>query len=583
MNTQAQLQALFQQAVTLHQSGRLAEAEPLYRRIIASDPGNFAPRHMLGLAYAQQQRFAEAVEWIGSALALNPDAVMALVHHGGALAALGRHAEALASFDRALAAAPGNALLQAEALTNRGAALRKLGRADEALASYDNALGIAPNNTEAWNNRGNVLASLERFEEALASFDQALAVASGNPETLNNRGNALQGLERYDDALVHHDQALAMWPDYADAWNNRGNALQSLARLEESLSSFDRALAIDPGNAETWNNRGNILVELARFDEAVDCYDRATARNPDYAEAHASKACVLLLRGQFDEGWRLWEWRKKLKKPLGHLATPAPLWLGDQDIRGKRLFIHAEQGLGDTIQFCRYLPLLKQRGAEVIFAPQKPLGRLMQGLGVSISDGAPASFDFHIPLLSLPLAFGTRLETIPAAIPYLWAEPERVMHWKARLGSGGYKVGISWQGKSKGAQMRRSAPLQAFAGLAALDGVRLISLQKGADEIPGFALESMRADFDAGPDAFLDTAAVMQSLDLVITVDTSIAHLAGALGVPAWVALRHVPDWRWLLGRDDTPWYPSLRLFRQASPGDWESVFAAMQQELAGR
>jgi hypothetical protein len=298
--------------------------------------------------------------------------------------------------------------------------------------------------------------------------------------------------------------------------------------------------------------------------------------------------------GRLEDGWPEYEWRKRKPEPQGSITFPQPVWSGRENVSGKTLFVHVEQGLGDTIQFCRYVPLAQARGAEVIFAVQDGLMRLMKTLSPSIrllgQEGMLPGFDYHITLLSMPLAFGTTLKTCPVEIPCLRAEPDRVEKWWARLGSHGFRIGICWQGNPKGVvAVGRSFPLRCFGPIAAIPDVRLISLQKyeGTDQLAdlpvGMRVETLGEEFDSGPDAFVDSAAVMECLDLVITSDTAIAHLAGALGRPVWVALKRVPDWRWLLDRSDTPWYPTMTLFRQQQRGDWAGVFEAMRGQLIER
>jgi hypothetical protein len=286
--------------------------------------------------------------------------------------------------------------------------------------------------------------------------------------------------------------------------------------------------------------------------------------------------------GGLEQGLRLYEWRKKLPAPIEARNYHQPLWTGAEDLTGKTLFLYMEQGLGDTIHFYRYALMARARGARVVLSVQDRIVRLMQDADAQIeilgSAEVPQVFDYHAPLVSLALAFGTTLATIPAPIPYLRAQSRRVKDWAARIGGRGFKIGICWQGAASIAG--RSFPLAALAPISQIENVRLISLQKGADAEQIAQVEDLGDDFDAGPDGFLDSAAVMESLDLVITADTALAHLAGALGRPAWVALRYVPDWRWFLGRADSPWYPQMRLFRQPAPGDWAAVVADMAVQL---
>ena len=347
-------------------------------------------------------------------------------------------------------------------------------------------------------------------------------------------------------------------------------------------------LRIRPGFLDALNNRGNAWRDSGRFELALADFDRAIALAPDAAQAHWSKSIVKMATGELAEGFALYEWRKKLPVPIEARDYPQPLWTGAQDLAGKALFLYIEQGLGDTILFYRYALMARAKGARVVLAAQDSIGPLLRdadsGIEILRLTEVPDRFDYHAPLMSLPLAFGTQMQTIPASVPYLRARPERVAHWRGRLSDKGFKIGLCWQGATNIAG--RSFPLAALRAIAELENVRLISLQKGdgADQIQaaahGMTIETLGEDFDAGEGAFLDSAAVMTSLDLIITPDTSLAHLAGALGRPAWVALKHIADWRWFLERDDTPWYPSLKLFRQQTPGDWTPVFAQMQAQL---
>ncbi len=389
--------------------------------------------------------------------------------------------------------------------------------------------------------------------------------------------------------MASYRQALALSPRRATWHNNLGGLLSGLRRFEQALDSFEQAIAVKPDHAEAHTNRGHTLAALGRTQEAIASHDRALVLQPAMADALVNRAVARLSLGRF-EGWGDLEARKLRKRPLGVRPLTTPLWLGEDDIAGRTLLVFSEQGLGDTIQFCRYLPLLEQRGARVLFSPQKPLTRLLATLSPTIqlvdADDAGLVHDFHTPLMSLPLAFGTTLDTIPARTSWLTAEPSRVADWKARLGQDGFRIGIAWQGSRTAADAGRSFPAAAFAGIAALPGVRLISLQKGhgADQLQslpeGMTVEVPGPDFDAGDQAFLDTAAVMEGCDLVITSDTAVAHLAGALGRPTWVVLQYAPDWRWMRDREDSPWYPTMRLVRQTSPDDWGSAFDAVETAL---
>ena len=582
----------FRQGVALHQQGRFAEAEQIYRDVLAQDPKSFEAIHLLGVIALQTRKPQQAVELIGKAIALNPAVPTAHCNLGSALTALQRHAEALASFDKAIALKAD----LADAHGNRAAALIALKQYEHALASCDTAIALKPDYAEAHNNRAYALNALKRHAEAIASCDQAIALRSNYPEAHNNRGNALNALGRHTDAVASYDKAIGFAPKYAEAYNNRGNALYHLGRAEEAASSYELAIAARPDYAEAYNNRGNALSSLQRCEPALASYDRAIALKPDYTEALFNKSMLLLLMGRFTEGWRLYEWRKKKAIPIAARDYPQPLWLGEFDLTGKTILLYEEQGLGDTIQFCRYAPLVAQRGARVILEVPPQLTRLAAGLaGVAqvIETGHPLpAFDFHCPLLSLPLAFKTGLATIPAAVPYLKADQAQSKAWQERLGAKAkLRVGLVWSGGIRPNQpvsvnQRRNIPLAKFAVLKNPD-VAFYSLQKGQ---PGEAeLAELKHNRWGGPDIvdlagaisdFADTAAFIDNLDLVITVDTATAHLAGALGKPVWILNRFDTDWRWLLGRSDSPWYPTVSLFRQENPGDWDGVIQRIKAEL---
>lgn len=549
-----QAHAAFLEAVALHQQGRLEAAARLYDVVIQAVPRHHDALHLRGVAALQQGRAEEGIALVRRALKLNPKFPAAWNSLGNGLREARQHARAVEAFDKAIAQQPGFA----EAYSNRGNAMADLGRFAPALASYDKALALRPDHAEAWSNRGQALLELGRMAEALDSCDKALALR----------------------------------PDFAAAHGNRANVLLRLRRPLDTLAAAERAITLAPGLATAHATRAAALQDLGRAEEALASFDRALALNPDHAETRWNRSLVLLLLGRFEEGWPEHEWRTRKRDAVVTRSFRQPLWLGLEPIAGKRLFLHAEQGLGDTIQFCRYALLAHERGAKVVMSVQDALVPLLRDLHPDIevigAKQKPDAFDLHTPLHSLPLAFGTTLATIPAWAAYLKPPAERVARWATRLGSEGLKVGINWQGSTGAIDVGRSFPLSQFLPLAQLPGVRLISLHKGAGEaqlrdLPADTVETLGADFDPPGAAFLDSAAVIQLCDVIITSDTSLAHLAGALGVPTWVILQRVPDWRWLLGREDSPWYPSMRLFRQEMAGDWDQVFGRILDELRAR
>jgi Tfp pilus assembly protein PilF len=477
---------------------------------------------------------------------------------GVALVNLEKYPEALASFDHALKLAPGTA----PTYLWRGRAHAQLGQLDAAIDDFDRALKLAPTEFEAHLQRGIALARLERSEESLGSFDEAVRLDRNNADALNNRGAVLVRLSRPAEALDDFVNAVRCKPDYADAYTNLGNTQKGLGRYREALQSFDTALSL----------------------------------KPDDAMAIWSKAVLKLAMGALRDGWPLYEARLRLEtNPLQPLK-PGTRWSGGESLEGRALLVYAEQGLGDTLQFCRYIAPLEALGARVVFEVQPVLKKLLGSLemrGTLVGRGEPwPPIDLHTPLGSLPLAFGTELGSIPGGVPYLKVGPRAVSRWQERLAAvPGLKVGINWHGnpeaEKRAALQARSFPLAAAAPLSRLPQVSLVSLQKGAgaEQIAqvgfGGAMVQLTDPNFMGPDEIAEeTAAIMMGLDLVITADTAIAHLAGALGVPVWVVLQSVPDWRWLIDRSDSPWYPSMRLFRQLRSGDWPEVFERVANEL---
>jgi len=487
-----------------------------------------------------------------------------------------------------LAAEPAHA----DSLHLLGVIAHQAGRTNAALELIERALAIRDDSAPYHNDCGNVLRRLGRLDEALGHYGRALVLAPDYAEAHNNLGIALKEQSALDLAAARFREAVRLKPDYAIAHYNLGNVLQEQDALEESIAAYRRALALQPSYAKAEMNLGNALWRLGRFDDAAACYRRATAINPEYAEAHANEALALLLAGDFANGWRKYEWRWRLPHMKMRDFT-APLWDGG-DLAGKTILLWSEQGLGDSIQFIRYATLVKQRGARVLLSCPSSLVRLFEkldGIDQIFAEGtALPAFDYHAPLLSLPRMFGTRFETIPAEIPYINPLQEDVAKWAARLPRG-FKVGLVWAGSARPDQpnadaidRRRSLHLDQLAPLAEIGGVQFVSLQKGPAALqaknppPGLLLTDLMDEVGD----FADTAALIANLDLVIGADTSVVHLAGAMGKPVWVLSRFDGCWRWLLNREDSPWYPSLRLFRQPQAGDWASVIGRVAAELQG-
>ncbi|HTC11434.1 MAG TPA: tetratricopeptide repeat-containing glycosyltransferase family protein [Acetobacteraceae bacterium] len=605
------------EATALHQQDRFAEAEAVYRGLLRRHPRTPDAMLRLGLLLAQLDRHEEAAAQFAAAAVLAPAAALPWAQLAATQQRLGRFAEAVVSYDRLLALQPDDVGAHA----NRGAALLRLSRAAEALASCDAALARQPALAEVHSNRGNALLLLGRRADAVAAYDQALTLNSALAVTAMNRGGALEQLGRLAEALESYDKAIRLDPDLVQAHYNRGNLLQAMDRPAEAVGAFDTALARNPTHAAAACNRATALRALGQLDAAAAGYDAALARDPTMvqalvnrgslmvmhgqhaealamydkakaifaysADAHWNEALCRLAMGDFAGGWRGHEWRWRTDPlRLAERVYPQPLWLGETSLAGRTIFAYGEQGHGDVLQFCRLVPTLSDLGADVVLEVPYAMARLIRTMPgrqrVIGHNEPPPAFDLHCPLMSLPLALGLTLETIPATTPYLSADPDQARAWAIRLASlPGLRVGLVWAGNPRAndpaanaIDRRRSMPLAKLAPLGAVPGVSFVSLQKGppAEQArtppPGFAL----TDWTEELWDFADTAAVIAGLDLVISVDTSVVHLAGALGKPVWVLNRYDACWRWLHGRTDSPWYPTARLFRQRVYGEWDGV-----------
>ena len=603
-----------------YNNGDAINSERLCNQILAVDPINAPALHLHGLIVARQGRATEAFALIGRSLEIDPNNSMAWVHHGIALGNLGKAEQSLLSYEKASIADPSNW----HAWINKGVSLHRLGRFVEAIdcynralphyandpvlhgnlalsytasgqfgkaiASWDKVLVLSPTNLDAAISRASLLNSLREHSEALKGLDRFRAVGNANPDFLLNLAIALKGVLRLDQALSVCDRVLALGQKLPEAWFARGNILFETGRLDDALACYNKTLELAPLFADAAIGCGSVLAERGDLAGAVAAFDRALALAPDHAQAHWNRGNYLLAHRDFEKGWEEFEWRKRLTGSSEVRIYSKPLWNSREDIKGKTIYLYSEQALGDTIQFCRYVGILRQMGANIILEVQDRLVRLLRDslddVEIIGASGTSPRFDYHFPLLSLPRELRTNATNIPDKVPYISAEPDRVRTWAKRLGEHGFKIGICWQGRQSGLTERgRSIPLTCYRPLAQMPGVRLISLQKDKNAgqflaLHGMQVETCGDDFDAGDSAFLDAAAVMENLDLVITCDTAVAHLAGALGRPTWVALRFVPDWRWQLDRSDSPWYPTMRLFRQKNNQDWASVFAEMHVAL---
>ena len=547
-----------------------------------------------------QARHAEAVAQYDHVLSVDPSSIEALHNRAASLQALNRFAEALASCDAALNLAP----QMAELYQMRGSIYQAMGQDENALADYDRAIALKPGLPHANNNSASILASLKRYDDALARCDAILAIHPDFAEAHANRANALLGFQRFPEARASVDRAIALQPNFAEAYSDRGNILQRLDRYDDALASYDRAITLNPHYAEAHNNRGFLLQFMGHHAPARDAYDRAIACDPTFARAYFNKATDLLLHGEFSDGWKLYEYRWQQSDQKSARNFAAPLWLGEEDLRGKTILLHAEQGFGDAIQFCRFVPMIEALGANVILEVPPPLTRLIATLAgsyqlVTKGDALPAC-DYHCPLLSLPLALKISLGAIPHDMPYLRVPATSRAKWQALLGaekkvgegaasatppadSRPKRIGLTWSGAAGHKNdHHRSLPLtllQPLLSWGAQRGYTFHSLQKEIRETDLPLLGGMHLH-SAQLQDFGDTAALIEAMDLIISVDTSAVHLAGALAKPVWVMLPFAPDYRWLLDRADSPWYPTARLFRQPAIGDWQSVISAVLSAL---
>lgn len=540
-----------QQALVLHQQGRLDEAEKLYTRALKAQRDNFDALHLLGMLNHQRGKPAEAHRLIAAALKVQPGSP--------------------------------------DALSNLAMVLHALKRDDEALAAIDKALKLAPGHLDPLNNRGNILLDLKRPADAIAAFDAVLAKEPRHLQALVNRGNARTELGEPGQALKDYDAALAMAPFHPLALYNRGNALRALGRMQEALQAYEQALASAPNHPGAWLNRGIALAAFNRHAEALSSYARLLALQPDNAEAHFNNAMSMLTLGDYPGGFAEYEWRWKRVGMATRKEFRRPPWLGDTPLAGRTILLHAEQGLGDTVMFARYAPLVAGAGAKVVLEAPPELKDLLAGLeGVAavVARGeALPPFDLHCPLASLPLACKTDLAGVPADIPYLRVPEASIAKWRPRLGAlTSPRIALAWSGRALHVNDRnRSLPLAQLEPLLSEPGLSFVSVQRELrpGEAEMLAREPRNTHLGGELESFADTAAVLALCDVVVCVDTSVAHVAGALGRPAIVLLPFQPDWRWTLDRDASPWYPAMRLFRQPAIGDWPSVIGRVKDELA--
>ena len=585
----AELPPSLEQIDDLCEQGRLDEAEAICRQVLLETPRHGGVLHWLGLIALQRGDANEAVRLINDAVAAAPQEPKYRINLSAVLRQAGRDWDALAMARQLVTRFPA----YPEAHNNLGSALAQLGHHEEALAHYHEAIVLRPDYDEAHYNLGVTLQVLGRYADAAGCYQRTIELQPDYLEAYNNLGIVLVELERFDEALVQYQRVIELDPEYDEAHYNRGLALHTMEHYEEAIAGYDQAIALRPGYADAIKNRAMCLQALSRFEEALAAFDHALPLRPDHAPTHCGKGACLLRSGDLLRGWAEFEWRWELPELKAEFRQfEQPLWRGEA-ISGKTLLLHAEQGMGDTLQFCRFVPQVAAMGARVILEVQRPLARLLTCLPGAVQIVARGEelppFDVHCSLLSLPLAFGTTLATIPAET-YLTADPGLVAGWRERiLALPGLRVGLVWAGQpGLKVDRQRSMSLARLAPLGQVPDVSFVSLQKGVAAEQALACSWLPLhDFTGQLGDFADTAALVSTLDLVISVDTAVAHLAGGLGIPMWLLDRFNPCWRWADQREDSPWYPTARLFRQTEPGNWDRVVArvaaALRDHIAGR
>lgn len=616
MTNVADFQMILDTALSHHQAGRFAQAEALYHQILAADPNQPDALHLLGVVWHQTGRSGQALELIHRSVSINPT-FASLNNLGDVLRSFGRVQEAIACFNRALQLNPESF----DAYANLSLALTDLGNANDAEKCLTRACQLAPNNAE-WHARLCKLRhSLGDFHGAAAAARKVVELAPNAADAWANLSLALTSAKKFDQALDAAHRAVALAPNGAGVCNNLGYVLERAGRVEEAEAAYQKAIELNPSfnlphrnlaamydgrddperavahlnrslellanDLDGWVNLSNIRRRAKDYTGALAAADRAIQMDASNPNAHGNRGLALLSLGDYKQGFAEYEWRWRcdnFSSPQRDFAQP--MWDGS-DPTGRIIYVHTEQGYGDTLQFSRYVPMLVARGATVYFEVVLPLRALMQnmkGPAKIITGGAkPPDFDLHVPLLSLPRIFGTTMETLPNEVPYLSVDAARQEKWKSRLASigSGKKIGLVWAGNVK-PDSGRTCPLENLAPLAQIPELTFISLQskenpRGDDAPPaGMKLHDVSQDLKD----FAETAAAMMNLDLIITIDTAAAHLAGALGRPAWVLLPFAADWRWMEDREDSPWYPTLRLFRQSARGDWAAVGKRVAEEL---
>jgi tetratricopeptide (TPR) repeat protein len=576
---------ILRRAVAAHQGGRLVEAEALYRLVLEKEPGNADALNLMGVLAHQRGKHARAVELIGRAIGIKPGMGEFHVNLATVLGAMNRREEAVVAARRAVELNPGSVMGQ----FNCGRLLAGLGRFEEAAGCFRKAVELQSGFADGWNELGMALKDQGKFAEAEEAFERAVKLQPGSGPFRTNLGNALKDQNKLEEALREFAEAARLRPEVALVHHNLGVVMAGLGDLDGAIEKYRLALRIQPDHVTARGHLGQALLKKGKYEEGVAELEEAVHLRPEDGDAHWNLGWNMLLVGNYERGWKEFEWRWKSSIYAGIARRFPELQWDGGDIKGKRIFIYWEGGLGDAIHFARYVPLLAERGARVILEVQPELVSLLKqlpGLEQILAAGeTPPAFDVACPMMSLPLCFGTRVETIPAEIPYLFPDPARAKAWEAKVPKveGKLRVGLVWAGNPKNKNdLTRTIGLAKFAPLAAAKNVRFYSLQVGASAAqansPPAGMQVV--NYSAELKDFADTAGLIANLDLVISVDTSVAHVAGAMGKPVWDLIPFTPDWRWMLEREDNAWYPTMRLFRQKRGGDWDGVVARVAEAL---
>lgn len=561
------------------------EAIDHYQIAITLHP-NFVEAHLnYGLTLNAQENYTLAIDQYNKAIELKSDCAEAYSNRGSTLSILGKYEGALSDYLIAAKLNPDNA----ENYNNLGITLYQLARYDEAITSFDKAIQLNPNHAKAYSNRGLVFSNLGQHEISLSAYQRANQLNPNNPETYNNLGVAHYHLRQYKEAISSYDKAIQLNPNYAEAYSNRGLCFNDIREYNNALADYEKAIQLKPDYVLAYNNLGLTFYRLAQYEKALSSFNQAIQLEPDQALAYWNKSLIKLLMGDFEEGWDLYEqrWKKPGFEERRH--TNIPLWTGEQDLKDKKLLIWSEQGQGDIIQFSRYALLAKSKGALVTFEAPRSLLSLLKTLDQDINlveehELLTSNFDFQIPVMSLPYAFKTTPETVPSNTSYIHADAKKIEIWSKKLGSKNkLRVGLVWSGSSAHSNdLNRSVPLEVISPLMELPyefhSLQIHYKENDLEILDNSASKIIRHESELKD--FSDTAALIENMDLIITVDTSVAHLASALGKPTWIMLPYSPDFRWLLDTNDSPWYPTAKLFRQSQIGDWNLAIGQIIKEL---